>query len=86
MTRRWQREMDNAAATAEAKAIDAERDAAIVRDEYYNGESARWLDPITPEPTDRTSLDLQLSINRELMKRLDALETKVKNLEHMLPV
>lgn len=80
MTRRWQREIDNADATADAKAIDAERDAAIVRDEFYNGESDRWLDPIEPEP--RLPHDLQLSINRVLLDRLDALEKKVKELQH----
>lgn len=54
------------------------------RYDYYDAESDRWLDPIEPEP--RLPHDLQLSINRVLMDRLDALEKKVKNLEHMLPV
>jgi hypothetical protein len=65
--RRWQREMDNAAATAEAKAIDAERDAAIVRDEYYNGESARWLDPVSP--SDVQPPPLRLLTNEEIIAR-----------------
>lgn len=42
-------------------------------------------DPMMPGrrlPRDLVALDLQLSINQKLMDRLDALERKVKELEH----
>lgn len=37
-------------------------------------------------PADRVGADLQLSINRALMNRLEALERRVKELEHRQPV
>lgn len=37
-------------------------------------------------PPRSTALELQLSINQALMKRLDALEKRVKELEHRQPV
>jgi hypothetical protein len=56
MTRRWQREIETTRtrqrdATAKAKAIDAEREAAIRRSDYYDGDAIAWLADVDPRPS-----------------------------------
>jgi hypothetical protein len=62
----------------------AERLAEIrrIRGGTYLRECVAEIDRLRTSGDDRTALDLQLSINRALMDRLDALEAKVSELEH----